>query len=159
MQFVCEFALENAKNSVLELHNCKNFLGEDPQTPPPKKTSDASLRPWWIHEITCSLSTIRENSGLYSFDSEFWGGGIENLKNLGGGHRKFTNNLNRGPVKIWLFFKTSSSPPTPTRHNKCTFPNISIVKKVFPDQHKQIQNFSTKMSKTSYFLIANVTKA
>jgi hypothetical protein len=37
MQFVCEFALENAKNSVLELHKCKNFLGEDPQTPPQKK--------------------------------------------------------------------------------------------------------------------------
>jgi hypothetical protein len=30
---------------------------------------------------------------------------------LEGGHRKFTNNLNRGPVKIWAFFKTSSSPP------------------------------------------------
>jgi hypothetical protein len=28
------------------------------------------------------------------------GGGIENFKNLEGGHRKFTNNLNRGPVKI-----------------------------------------------------------
>jgi hypothetical protein len=35
---------------------------------------------------------IRENSGLYSFDSEFYRGG--------GGHRKFTSNLNRGPVKI-----------------------------------------------------------
>jgi hypothetical protein len=46
------------------------------------------------------VTTIRENSGLYSFDSKFGGGGIENLKNLGGGHRKFTNNLNRGPVKI-----------------------------------------------------------
>jgi hypothetical protein len=33
MQFVCEFALENARNSVLELQKCKNFLGEDPQTP------------------------------------------------------------------------------------------------------------------------------
>jgi hypothetical protein len=29
----------------------------------------------------------------------------------GRGHRKFTNNLNRGLVKIWAFFKTSSSPP------------------------------------------------
>jgi hypothetical protein len=29
---------------------------------------------------------IRENSGLYSFDSEFYrGGGIENFKNLQGG--------------------------------------------------------------------------
>ena len=37
------------------------------------------------------VSMIRENSGLYSFDSEFW---------REGGHRKFTNNLNRGPVKI-----------------------------------------------------------
>jgi hypothetical protein len=48
------------------------------------------------------VSTIRENSGLYSFDSEFWGvgGGIENFKNLEGGHQKFTNILNRGPVKI-----------------------------------------------------------
>jgi hypothetical protein len=44
---------------------------------------------------------IRENSGLYSIDSEFRRmGGIENFKNLEGGHRKFTNNLNRGPVKI-----------------------------------------------------------
>jgi hypothetical protein len=32
MKFVCEFALENARNSVLELQKCKNFLGEDPQT-------------------------------------------------------------------------------------------------------------------------------
>jgi hypothetical protein len=31
MEFVCEFALENARNSVLELQKCKNFLGEDPQ--------------------------------------------------------------------------------------------------------------------------------
>jgi hypothetical protein len=32
------------------------------------------------------ISTIRENSGLYSFDSKFWGGGgIENFKNLEGG--------------------------------------------------------------------------
>ena len=51
------------------------------------------------------VSMIRENSGLYSFDSELWrgeGGGIENFKNLEGGrgHRKFTNNLNRGLVKI-----------------------------------------------------------
>jgi hypothetical protein len=30
------------------------------------------------------VSMIRENSRLYSFDSEFWGG-IENLKNLEGG--------------------------------------------------------------------------
>jgi hypothetical protein len=45
------------------------------------------------------VSMIRENSGLYSFDPEFWGG-IENFKNMEGGHRKFTNNLNRGPVKI-----------------------------------------------------------
>jgi hypothetical protein len=43
---------------------------------------------------------IRENSGLYYFNSKFWRGGIENFKNLEGGHRKFTNNLNRGPVKI-----------------------------------------------------------
>jgi hypothetical protein len=33
MQFVREFALENARNSVLELQKCKNFLGEDPQNP------------------------------------------------------------------------------------------------------------------------------
>jgi hypothetical protein len=38
---------------------------------------------------------------------------------LEGGYRKFTNNLNRGNVKIWAFFKTFSSPP---RRNKCTFP-------------------------------------
>jgi hypothetical protein len=29
MQFVCAFALENARNSVLELQKCKNFLGEE----------------------------------------------------------------------------------------------------------------------------------
>jgi hypothetical protein len=29
MQFVCEFALENARNSVLALQKCKNFLGKD----------------------------------------------------------------------------------------------------------------------------------
>jgi hypothetical protein len=49
------------------------------------------------------VSKIRENSGLYSFDSEFWGrgmGGIENFKNLEEERRKFTNKLNRGPVKI-----------------------------------------------------------
>jgi hypothetical protein len=36
------------------------------------------------------VSAIRENSGLYSFDSEFWGGGggIENFKNLGRGASK-----------------------------------------------------------------------
>ena len=31
MQFVCEFALENARNSVLELQKCKNFLGMTPR--------------------------------------------------------------------------------------------------------------------------------
>jgi hypothetical protein len=34
------------------------------------------------------VSMIRENSGLYSFDSDwlyFFGGGIENFKNLKGG--------------------------------------------------------------------------
>jgi hypothetical protein len=50
------------------------------------------------------VSMIRENSGLYSFDSEFWrgggGGALKILKTWRGGHRKFTNNLNRGPVKI-----------------------------------------------------------
>jgi hypothetical protein len=30
------------------------------------------------------VSMIRENLGLYSFDSEFWRGGIENFKNLEG---------------------------------------------------------------------------
>jgi hypothetical protein len=34
MKFVCEFALENARNSVLELQKCKHFLGEDPQKTP-----------------------------------------------------------------------------------------------------------------------------
>jgi hypothetical protein len=38
------------------------------------------------HEELQIVSMIRENSGLYSFDSEFWGGGsIENFKNLEGG--------------------------------------------------------------------------
>jgi hypothetical protein len=36
------------------------------------------------HEELQIVSMIRENSGLYSFDSEFWGG-IENFKNLEGG--------------------------------------------------------------------------
>ena len=48
------------------------------------------------------VSAIRENSGLYYFDSGFWGGGgggdIENLKNVGTGRRNFTNNRNRGPA-------------------------------------------------------------
>jgi hypothetical protein len=30
MQFVREFALENARNLVLELQKCKHFLGEEP---------------------------------------------------------------------------------------------------------------------------------
>ena len=38
MQFICEFALENARNSVLELQKYKNFMGEDPQTPFSPKT-------------------------------------------------------------------------------------------------------------------------
>jgi hypothetical protein len=33
IQFVCEFALENAWIAVLELQKWNNFLGEDPQTP------------------------------------------------------------------------------------------------------------------------------
>jgi hypothetical protein len=33
IQFVCEFALENARIAVLELQKWNNFLGEDPQTP------------------------------------------------------------------------------------------------------------------------------
>jgi hypothetical protein len=33
IQFVYEFALENARNAVLELQKCKNFLGEDPRLP------------------------------------------------------------------------------------------------------------------------------
>jgi hypothetical protein len=45
------------------------------------------------------VSMIRENSGLHSCDSEF-GGGIDFFKTWRGRHRKFTNNLNRGPVKI-----------------------------------------------------------
>ena len=62
------------------------------------------------------VSMIRENSGLYSFDSEFWreGGGIENFKNLQGGHRKFTNNLNRGSVKYELFSRHLHPPPPPS---------------------------------------------
>jgi hypothetical protein len=46
------------------------------------------------------VSMIRENSGVYFFDSEFWGGGIEHFIKLGGGASKIYNNLNRGPVKI-----------------------------------------------------------
>jgi hypothetical protein len=36
------------------------------------------------------VSMIRKNSGLYSFHSEFWGGGIENFKNLEGGVENLT---------------------------------------------------------------------
>jgi hypothetical protein len=57
------------------------------------------------------VSTIRENSGLYSFDSRFWRGGIENFKNLEGRHRKLTNILNRGPVKYELFSRHLHPPP------------------------------------------------
>jgi hypothetical protein len=36
-----------------------------------------------------SAIRVRENSRLFSFDSEFWGGGgIENFKNLGRGALK-----------------------------------------------------------------------
>jgi hypothetical protein len=52
----------------------------------------------YLRDITANCM-IREKSGLHSFDSEFWGG-IENFKNLEKRHRKFTNNLNKGPVKI-----------------------------------------------------------
>ena len=45
------------------------------------------------------VSMIRENSGLYSFNSKFGGEALKILKTWRG-HRKFTNNLNRGPVKI-----------------------------------------------------------
>jgi hypothetical protein len=34
MQFVCEVALENTRNSVLELQKCKNFPGGVPLDPP-----------------------------------------------------------------------------------------------------------------------------
>jgi hypothetical protein len=74
--------------------------------------------------VVSAITAIRENSGLYSLDSAFWvGRSIENVKNLGGGHRKFTNNPNRGPVQMCAFFKTSSSSPPPP-HNKFTFPKI-----------------------------------
>ena len=81
MQFVREFALENARNLVLELQKCKHFLGEDPQNPlfsqnlvpinhkklyynyytynpptyPPPQTSDALLRPWWLYSKPISV--------------------------------------------------------------------------------------------------------
>jgi hypothetical protein len=64
------------------------------------------------------------------------------LKTWRGGHRKFTNNLNRGPVKIWAFFKTSSSPPPspPPLRNKCTFPKLAQV--VNWAYIKQLPNFT-----------------
>jgi hypothetical protein len=48
------------------------------------------------------VSMIKENSGLYSFDFDICGSGwgIENFNNLEDERRKFTNSLNRGPVKI-----------------------------------------------------------
>ena len=46
------------------------------------------------------VSMIRENSGLYFFHSELWGGGALKILKTWRGYRKFTNNLNRGPVKI-----------------------------------------------------------
>jgi hypothetical protein len=53
-----------------------------------------------LEELQIVSMIIRENSGLYSFDSEFWGGGALKILKTWRGHRKFTNNLNRGPVKI-----------------------------------------------------------
>ena len=46
------------------------------------------------------VSMIRENSGLYSFDSAFWRGGIENFKNLEGGIENLPITSTGGPVKI-----------------------------------------------------------
>ena len=48
MQFVCEFALENAINSVLELQKCNlyyNYYTYNPPTSLPKRASDVSLCP------------------------------------------------------------------------------------------------------------------
>jgi hypothetical protein len=55
----------------------------------------------WVYQTSWGPAICiceRENSRLYSFDSGFW---------RGGGHRKFTNILNRGPVKILLSLKTT----------------------------------------------------
>jgi hypothetical protein len=73
-QFTCnlfaKFALENARNTVLELQKGKNFLGEDPQTPLFSSSlmvvfkTDFSFKislvcsSKWIHEITYSLFLI-----------------------------------------------------------------------------------------------------
>jgi hypothetical protein len=55
----------------------------------------------YIGHLLPIVSMIRENSRLYSFDSKFWrGGALKILKTWREGHKKFTNNLNRGPVKI-----------------------------------------------------------
>jgi 5-hydroxyisourate hydrolase-like protein (transthyretin family) len=44
MQFICEFTLENARNSVLELQKGENFLGEDPQTEDPPFLPKITMR-------------------------------------------------------------------------------------------------------------------
>jgi hypothetical protein len=74
--------------------------------------------------ICVGISDILRNCKLYHYDKREFrivllrfrileGGGLKILKTWRGEHRKFTNNLNRGPVKIWAFFKTSSSTPPP----------------------------------------------
>ena len=66
------------------------------------------------------VSMIRENSGLYSFDSEFWreGGALKILKTWRGAS-KIYQYPQQGPCKNMSFFQDIFIPP---RHNKCTFP-------------------------------------
>jgi hypothetical protein len=46
------------------------------------------------------VSAIRENPNCTPSIPDSGVGALKILKMLGGGHRKFTNNPNRGPVKI-----------------------------------------------------------
>jgi hypothetical protein len=95
----------NPGHYMLFVFKTPTTLHDGQQQPVDNFASRANLKWSFLKTVPFYLALVRwENSGLYSFDSEF------------------TNNLNRGPVKIWAFFKTSSSPP---RRNKCTFPNKS----------------------------------
>jgi hypothetical protein len=59
------------------------------------------------------VSLIRENSGLYSFDTDFFfgGGGIENFKTWKGGVEIYQYS-EQGPCKSMSFFQDIFIPPS-----------------------------------------------
>jgi hypothetical protein len=72
IQFVCEFALENAINAVLELQKCKHFLGEDPHPPFLPKFSMTSQinrkKLYYNYYISGKFLTLKFKFQVKSFD-------------------------------------------------------------------------------------------